>query len=221
MIIAIDGPAGSGKTTVAKFLASKLNISYLDTGATYRVLTLKALENNLDLKNCAALQGLAKRLNLKLEGKTVYLEGKDVTEQIRTPLIDKNISLIVSYPEVRKIMVELQRKIAKGRNYVVEGRDIATVVFPKAEFKFYLDAQPSVRAQRRFKELEAKDITVEFDEVKKDLHIRDESDKSRKVGALTLSADAIYIDTTNLSIEQVVEIILQYVNKKVLKECKK
>jgi cytidylate kinase len=213
MIIAIDGPAGSGKTTIAKLLAKKLGILYLDTGATYRALTLKALENKLDLKDEHALENLAKNLNLKLENKTVYLDAVDVSEKIRAPLIDKNISLVVKHPAVRKVMVLLQRKIARGRDYVVEGRDITTVVFPKAEFKFYLDADANIRSQRRFKELEAKGMTLDFKEVNSDLSKRDEADKNRKVGALTLAKDAIYIDTTKLNIEQVSELILSYINK--------
>ncbi|MCK5494511.1 MAG: (d)CMP kinase, partial [Candidatus Omnitrophica bacterium] len=150
MIIAIDGPAGTGKTTVSKILAKRLNISYLDTGATYRSLTLKALDNGVDLSNKDVLIDLAKTLNLQIKGEKVYLEGVDVNFMIRTPVIDKNISLIVSYPEVRQIMVELQRKLAKTGDYVVEGRDITTVVFPQAEFKFYLDGDTAVRAQRRY-----------------------------------------------------------------------
>ncbi|MDP2922533.1 MAG: (d)CMP kinase [Candidatus Omnitrophota bacterium] len=213
MIIAIDGPAGSGKTTIAKLLANKFDISYLDTGATYRALTFKALESKVDLKDEFTLRNLAKSLDLRLEGKAVYLEGEDVSEKIRTPLIDKNISLIVSYPKVREVMVDLQRKIAKGHDYVVEGRDITTVVFPKAEFKFYLDAEAKVRSQRRFNELEAKGIAVDFSEVDDDLNKRDEADKNRKVGALTRASDAIYIDTTKLSIRQVVELIFSHITK--------
>lgn len=213
MIVAIDGPAGSGKTTVAKLLASKLNISYLDTGATYRALTLKALEENADLHDEGALENLAVNLNLRFAGKTVYLDGIDVSGEIRTPLIDKNISLIVSYPGVRSLMVGLQRKIAQGKDFVVEGRDITTVVFPRAEFKFYLDADASVRAQRRFNELKDKGHKIGILEVNADLNKRDDADKNRKVGALRLSKDAVCIDTTKLTIEEVVGQMLGYINK--------
>jgi cytidylate kinase len=167
MIVAIDGPAGSGKTTIAKLLSKKLNISYLDTGATYRALTLKALSEKVDLKDADLLAVCAANLDLRLEGPRTYLDGKDVSKEIRTPVIDKNISVIVAYPKVRQVMVSLQRKIAQGKDFVVEGRDITTVVFPQAEFKFYLDADPVVRAQRRFKELEEKGVKMDFSETEK------------------------------------------------------
>ena len=172
MIVAIDGPAGSGKTTIAKLLSKKLQVSYLDTGATYRALTLKALKYKLDLTDKQSLKSLAENLNLKIEDTKIYLDGKDVSQEIRSPLIDKNISLIVSYPEVREVMVDLQRKIAQDADFVVEGRDITTVVFPKADFKFYLDAQFSVRTQRRFKELSDKGIKIDYAELKEDLRKR-------------------------------------------------
>jgi len=213
MIVAIDGPAGSGKTTIAKLLSKKLNISYLDTGATYRALTLKALNEEIDLKDASCLARLAAGLNLKFKGQKTYLDDKDVSSEIRTPLIDKNISIIVAYPQVREVMVALQRKIAKAGSFVVEGRDITTVVFPNAEFKFYLDADPSTRAERRFNELKEKGINIDFEEMEKDLNKRDDADKKREVGALTLSKDATYIDTSKMSIGQVISAMLTYIRK--------
>jgi len=214
MIVAIDGPAGSGKTTIAKLLAKSLNISYLDTGATYRALTLKALENNVDLKNVQALVKLAERLNIEFKDKRTYLDGKDVSDKIRMPVVDKNISVIVSYPEVRSVMVNLQRILSKNTDFVVEGRDITTVVFPNARFKFYLDANPEVRAKRRFKELEEKGVKIDFKELEKDLYKRDDADRNRKVGALTISADAIVVDTSDLTIDGVVQKMLSYIKEK-------
>jgi len=211
MIIAIDGPAGSGKTTVARLLAAKLGISYLDTGATYRALTYAALKNNLDLSDKGALKELAGSLGLKIEASKIYLNGEDVNGQIRTPVIDKNISVVVSFPEVREVMVNLQRELARQGDFVVEGRDITTVVFPNAEYRFYLDADSDMRAQRRYEELKGKGLDVGFEEIKKDLEKRDYADKNRKVGPLKKGKGVICIDTTDLSIEASVEAIKKHI----------
>ncbi|MCP4652529.1 MAG: (d)CMP kinase [Candidatus Omnitrophica bacterium] len=212
MIIAIDGPAGSGKTTVAKLLADKLKISYLDTGATYRSLTLKALELGANLSDEDALEALIDDLDLKMHDRFVYLDGNDVSAAIRDPRIDKNISVVVSFAKVRSKMVQLQRRLSFDGDFVVEGRDITTVVFPNAKFKFYLDADFELRIERRYKELKAKGINVPLDEVGEDLKKRDHADMNRAVGPLKLSEDAICIDTTDLSIDEVIEKLAGYVN---------
>ncbi len=213
MIIAIDGPAGSGKTTAAKRLAQKLNVGYLDTGATYRALTLKALEEDLDLSDSQVLQGLARSLDISLEKEKTFLEGKDVSHAIRTPRINQNISQVVAHRDVREVMVSLQRKIAEDKDFVVEGRDITTVVFPNADFKFYLDADFDVRAKRRLKEFQEKKIEADLDLVKEDLKKRDHADMNREVGPLKVAKDAICIDTTNLSIEEVIDVLAEYIKK--------
>jgi len=213
MIIAIDGPAGAGKTTVAHLLAKKLSIFYLDTGATYRALTFKALKEKIDLDDENALENLAKNLNLHFDfsqGK-VFLDGEDITDKIRQPVIDKNISKVAEKPKVRKVLVELQRKIAQDKDFVVEGRDTTTVVFPNAQFKFFLDADFYVRLERRFKELKEKGLNISFSEVEKDLKRRDKADLERKVGPLRKAEDAIYIDTTDLSLEEVIEKIIKII----------
>ena len=210
MIIGIDGPAGSGKTTVAKLLAKKLGIFYLDTGAMYRALTLSAIEKKVNLADEDALRVLAERIDLKMKGDKVYLNGEDVSGRIRTPLIDKSISQVVALSRIRTVMVMSQRKITEKGDFVVEGRDITTVVFPKAKYKFYLDADPVVRARRRFKELKSKGLKVEFQELANDLNRRDTADKTRKTSPLKKSDDAIYIDTTDLTIEGSVEAIKKY-----------
>jgi len=211
MIIAIDGPAGSGKTTVSRLLSEKLGIGYLDTGAIYRVLTFVALEQKIGVYDSEGLEKLAKSLNVDIQGSKVYLEGEDLSDKIRTPRIDKHISAIVAHPEVRKVIVELQRKIAQDRNFVVEGRDITTVVFPQTQYKFYLDADSRVRAQRRFKELKDKDIDIALEEVEEGLEKRDFSDRNRDDGALKKAEDAIVIDTTDLTIEESVEQIAKHI----------
>jgi len=213
MIIAMDGPAGSGKTTVAKLLADKLKFSYLDTGATYRALTLAALENNISVEDEKSLTELAKSLKISFEGRKVFLGTRDVSLDIRTPQIDKNISPVVKHPKVREVMVEMQREIAKTGDFVAEGRDVTTVVFPNADYKFYIDADFELRAKRRFKEFQQKRVAIDFEQVKADLAKRDHADFSRTVGPLKKSADAIFLDTTHMTIEQVVEKLAGYIRR--------
>ena len=211
MIIAIDGPAGSGKTTIARLLANKLGILYLDTGATYRVLTLRALEEKIDLNNEDKLAQLAKSLNILFKNGRVFIGSRDVTEEIRDPIIDKSISMPVSFNKVRKEMVDIQRSIARGKDTAVEGRDITTVVFPRAEHKFYLDADIKERAKRRYKELVRKGKATTIEEVENQIRTRDNADINRRFGPLKKSPDAILVDTTDLSPDSVLEIIISYI----------
>ena len=213
LIIAIDGPAGSGKSTVAREVARRLGIFYADTGAMYRALTLKAMRGKIDFKDRNMLVELAERIDIDLKTNddfvlSVLLDGEDVTDEIRKSSVTNNIKHIARIPEVRKQMVMLQRKIALSGRAVLEGRDIGTVVFPDADRKIYLDANPDERAKRRHKELKEKGHDITIEEVKKDVKERDCTDKSRKAGPLKKADDAIVIDTTNLTIAEVVERII-------------
>ncbi len=207
LVIAVDGPAGSGKSTVSKLIAKKLGLLYIDTGAMYRALTLKAMKTGADLKDEQALINLAKTTKIDLQEKgelRVFLDEKDVSRAIRTPEVTANVKYIARVPGVRHEMVELQRSIGKAQGAVLEGRDIGTVVFPKADYKFYLDASPEERAKRRCKDLIELGGSPDIGQVKNDIISRDESDINRTVGALKKADDAIFIDTTNLSIDEVV-----------------
>lgn len=215
LLIAIDGPAGSGKSTVSKMLAKALGILYIDTGAMYRALTLKAMRDGADLEDEEALTALARSTKIDLEEDSgrlkVFLDGKDVAAFIRTPELTANIKYIARVPAVRNEMVKLQRAVGKKSGAVLEGRDIGTVVFPDADYKFYLDASVDARAMRRHKELVQLGQKSSAKEIKKEIVIRDDSDSRRAVGALKKASDAIVIDTTNLSVDEVVEKILSHI----------
>ncbi len=214
-VIAIDGPAGSGKSTVSKALAKKLGLLYIDTGAMYRALTLKAMRENANMEDEVFLTKLARSTKIDLkEGKKgliVFLDGEDVTGLIRRPELTNNVKYIARVPGVRREMVKLQRSIGEREGAVLEGRDIGTVVFPDADYKFYLDADAEERANRRHKELAESGEKISLEDIKKGVLIRDKSDMNRSVGALKKAEDAIFINTTKLSIEGVVEKLLSYI----------
>ncbi|MDD5130649.1 MAG: (d)CMP kinase [Candidatus Omnitrophica bacterium] len=210
MIIAIDGPAGAGKSTVAKILAKKLSFLYIDTGAMYRALTLKALENNVPMGNEAEIIRLAGRIKIDLVNNPdgplrVLLDGQDVSLLIRQPRITQFVSDVAKIKEVRQILVKMQREFGEKGDCVLDGRDIGTVVFPYAQKKFFIDASADERVKRRYKELKGLGQEVAENEVAKDLANRDKIDSTRQASPLRQAPDAIYIDTTNLSIEEVVE----------------
>lgn len=214
-IIAIDGPAGSGKGTVASLLSKKLNLVNIDTGVTYRCVALASIRNNLSLKDTKEIIKLSKDIDIKLtkDGK-VYLDNEDVTLEIRNKEVTNIVSQISSIVKVRENMVDLQRKIAENEDVVMEGRDITTVVFPNAKYKFYLDASIEERAKRRYKEAKEKNIDMTFDEVYENIKKRDYNDMHKKIGSLVRTGDQIYIDTTNLSIDEVVDIIIKNIEKR-------
>ncbi len=221
----IDGPAGAGKSTVAKALAKRLKFSYLDTGAMYRAVTLKALRFKVNLDDEKALAAVAKAITIDFQedpnkGLRVILDGEDVSEAIRTVEVTNNTFYMARAPKVRAVMVDLQRKIGSRRDIVVEGRDVGTVVFPNATYKFYLDADFAERARRRIKELEDKGQAVEAQKLKQELQERDQKDFSRKVGPLKKADDAIVIDSTHLSIESTIEKIMEVIKSQKVKMSK-
>ena len=223
LVITIDGPAASGKSTVARLLAERIGASFLDTGAMYRAVTFAAMEAGIDLQDEDQLLVVLKKKQFRFEDREgimrTYVDEFDVTEQIREPNITANARYIASVENIRHILVQMQRQYAAGhRKVIAEGRDQGTVAFPQADIKFFLIADISVRAQRRYNELNTKGKNESLDDVKKAIDNRDKSDQVRKVGPLKPADDAVVIDTTGLSIEQVVEKLFQFVKKKCLKK---
>jgi cytidylate kinase len=214
MIIAVDGPAGAGKSTVAKLLAKKLGFLYIDTGAMYRALTLKALNNEIKINDPKAVVALASKTRIDLiptaEGPVkVLLDNVDVSLAIREPRVTQFVSNVAKIAGVRKLMVVLQRHLGDSKDCVLDGRDIGTVVFPNADKKFFVDADFEERVNRRYKDLiNLKIEGVDRVQVAKDLKNRDTIDSTRKVAPLKKAKDAIYLDTTKLTIEQVVSLML-------------
>ena len=214
MIIAIDGPSASGKSTTAKGVAERLGITHLDTGAMYRATTYGIIESGIDLNNLQSIHEFLKNMALKFDSfNHIWINGKDVSKKIRTNKISSSVSAVSAVPAVRFKMVEIQRSIAKGKDCVLEGRDIGTIVFPNADFKFFLIADILVRAKRRLKDLEKIGEESTLNNLIIDIEKRDVSDSSRDVSPLVQAKDAIAINTSNLTINEQVEKIVQIINK--------
>ncbi|MFA4854107.1 MAG: (d)CMP kinase [Candidatus Omnitrophota bacterium] len=216
MIIAVDGPAGAGKSTVAKILAKRLGFLYIDTGSMYRALTLKALENNIPISDEKQINALAAKVKLDLRNNpdgslSVILDGRDVSLDIRQARITRFVSDVAKIKEVREVLVKMQRELGLKGDCVLDGRDIGTVVFPDAQKKFFIDASSGVRVARRFKELKGLGQDISLNEVEQDLSNRDKIDSTRQVSPLRKAQDAIYIDTSCLSIEQVVDKMFEFI----------
>lgn len=209
MIITIDGPAGAGKSTVAKSVAGKLGFEYLDTGAIYRAATLKVLRKGIGMNDKPAIAELISKTNIRLIGPKVVLDNKDVTDKIRDPEITSLVFHLANFGLIRKKINVKQRHFARNRNIVTEGRDQGSVVFKNADFKFYLDASPEERAKRRYAELRAKGEKTTLKKVLRDITQRDQRDMSRDCSPLVIPKGAIVIDTTNLTIRQVVNRIVR------------
>lgn len=217
--IALDGPSGSGKSTVAKRLARELDILYLDTGAMYRACACKASEAGVDLSDESAVEAMLSSLDLRIEyrggAQHTILDGRDVSEEIRRPEVSMAASKISALGCVRKKMVEMQRKIASEQSCVLDGRDIGTAVLPDAPFKFFVTASVPVRARRRYDELRAKGYTVDYDALEKEIEERDRNDASRAISPLRRAEDAVLVDTSDMSVDEVVAFIRRRIQEKV------
>lgn len=219
MIIAIDGPAGSGKSTIARLIAKDKGLIYLDTGAMYRLVTLKALNKgilgNNDLNYFEEIKKLLDNLNIDIKENGFYLDNVDVSEEIRKPIVSENVSDVAAIREVREKMVDLQRKFSESKNVILDGRDIGTVVFPNADLKIFLIADAKERAKRRYKELVEKGENVEIEEIYENILKRDKIDSTRKESPLKKAEDAIEVDTTSKNVEEVKNEILRMINENI------
>lgn len=208
-IIALDGPSGSGKSTIANILAKKLKISYLNTGSMYRAVTLFFLENNIKKSDKIDID-LLRKINIDINEDRVFLNEKDVSDKIRNKEVTENVSWVSSIFLVRKYLVDMQRKISQNKSIILDGRDIGTVVFPNAKYKFFLVASSEVRAKRRY---EQNEIDKSLEEIQKDIEKRDYLDSHREISPLKKAEDAIEIDSSNLTIDETIEEIINKMDK--------
>ncbi len=213
MKIAIDGPAGAGKSTIAKLLARETGFIYIDTGAMYRALTWKALQKNINLNSEKDLETLARQTRIEFQysshAQKTICDGEDVSQAIRSPEVSAFVSIVAAHTGIRSIMVKLQQELARNHSVVMDGRDIGECVLPDADFKFYLTASIDERARRRQKELLASGFEVEYDSIKNEIAVRDMNDASREVGALKVLPDSIVIDTSDCQASEVLDKMLR------------
>ncbi len=218
LIVAIDGPAGSGKGTITKKVGEKLGLINIDTGAMFRCVTLNMIQEKVTLEEEEKIKEILKNIKIDLkENEEVFLNGINVSQKIREEEVTKMVSPVSVLPMVREKMLILQREMAKGKNVIMEGRDIGTVVFPKANVKIYLDASPEERARRRVKQNQEKGMESSYEEVLKNIMERDKRDLSREIAPLKQAEDAIYIDTSDMTIDEVVDKMVEIIQEKVRK----
>lgn len=221
MIIAVDGPAGSGKGTVTKKIEKEMGFLNLDTGATYRCVALEVYRLGISIDDESKIIDIANNIDIRIDNSgekdIILLNGEDVSNEIRSKEVTAIVSQISSIIPVRQIMVEIQRSLAKGKNVIVEGRDIGTVVFPNADLKIYLDAYEEIRARRRYEENVQNGINITYEEVLENVRTRDFNDKNKKIGALKKAEDAILIDSSYMTIDDVVKKIKELIVEKIKK----
>ena len=213
LIVALDGPAGSGKSTIAKLLAKKYDLTYIDTGAMYRMITLYLLENNIDINDLKEVERVLNTVNLDMQGDKFYLDNVDVSTKIREKRINDNVSKVASIKIVRSNLVDLQRKISNNKDVILDGRDVGTVIFPNAQVKIFLIASPEERARRRYNEFLEKKTEITYDEVLKSIKERDHIDSTRDESPFVKADDAIELESTNLTIEDVINFISKEIEK--------
>ena len=214
-VVAIDGPAGSGKGTITKQVGEKLGLINIDTGATFRCVALNMLNEQIKIDEEEKIKELLDKINIEMkENGKIFLNNQEVTDRIRQNDVNDFVSSVSTIKIVREKLLEIQRNIAKGKNVIMEGRDIGTTVFPNADVKIYLDASPDERARRRLKQNEEKGIKTSYEEVLKNIMDRDMQDSTREISPLKKAEDAIYIDSTNMTIEDVVNRIIEIINEK-------
>ena len=218
-IVAVDGPAGSGKGTITKLVAKKLGLIYIDTGAMYRCVTLYIIRNNIGLEETEKIKSILNIIDIEFRKDnnkdSVFLNGENVTREIREKQVNDLVSQVSHLVEVRENITNLSRKVANGKKVIMEGRDIGTNVFPNAEVKIYLDATPEERANRRLKQNKENGIEIPYDEILKNIIFRDNNDKTSKVAPLKQAEDAILVDSTNMTIDEVAEEIERIIKEKI------
>lgn len=217
MNIAIDGPAGAGKSSIAKLAAQKLEFIYIDTGAMYRAMALYFIRRGIDCQNKASVEEHCDEIDISITyengAQHIYLNGEDVSVGIRNEKVGNNASIVASYGKIREKLVALQRRMAAGSNVIMDGRDIGTVVLPDAEVKIYLTASSAIRARRRYEELKQKGTACDLEQIEKDIILRDKQDMNREISPLCQAEDAILLDSSDMSIDDVVQEVMRIVSR--------